>query len=114
MQQLFNLFESFGLPYFRQGSLSDEDYPPEFFTYWNIDTPNMSFYDNKARRYAEYVMVGFYTTDSKAVYTKLDEFAQVAESNGFVLEGKPKDAPADKVNYYGRVCYFRIIHNTEV
>ena len=114
MKKLLDLFEEIGLPYFRQGSLSDADYKPSFFTFWNIDTPNGSFYDNKAHRYFEYVQIGFYTNDANLIYSQLDEggeFYEKAKAQGFVFEGRAKDTNADKKNYFGRLCYIRIIHN---
>lgn len=113
MQELFKLFEEIGLPYFRQGSLSDEDYQPSFFTFWNIDTPNDSFYDNKETRFIEYIQVGFYTNDASKIYSVMNEFYAKAKAKGFVLAGRPQDAPADKDNYFGRVCYVRIINKVE-
>ena len=110
MQKLFDLFNEIGLPYFRQGSMSDEDYKPSFFTFWNIDTPNDSFYDNHETRYIEYVQVGYYTNDATKIYSGMDEFIAKAKLKGFVVEGRPKDANADKDNYFGRVCYLRIIN----
>lgn len=112
MQELFGLFEEIGLPYFRQGSLSDEDYKPSFFTYWNIDTPSDSFYDNHETRYVEYVQVGFYTNNAAEIYSVMEDFIDRAKKKGFVVQGRAKDANADKENYFGRVCYLRIIHNT--
>lgn len=113
MKKLFDLFDEIGLPYFRQGSLSDSDYPQKFFTYWNIDTPNTSFYDNKEHRFVEYIQVGYYTNNANEVYTGMDEFCEKAKAKGFVLQGRPQDADADKDNYFGRVCYLRIINNLE-
>lgn len=111
MQKLFDLFDEIGVEYFRQGSMSDADYKPEFFTYWNIDTPNDSFYDNHETRYIEYIQVGYYTNDAKKIYSGMDDFIAKAKEKGFVVEGRPKDANADKANFYGRVCYLRIINN---
>lgn len=112
MQDLFDLFEEIGLPYFRQGSLSDADYKPAFFTYWNIDTPQNSFYNNQLKRYNEYVQIGFYTNDANIIYSQMDDFITRARSKGFVIATMPQDANADKSNYLGRVCYIRIIHNS--
>lgn len=113
MQELFNLFDEIGLPYFRQGSLSDADYKPSFFTFWNIDTPNDSFYDNAEHRFIEYVQVGFYTNDASKIYSVMDDFIERAKAKGFAVDGRAKDANADKDNYFGRVCYIRIIHKLE-
>lgn len=111
MQELFKLFEEMAYPYFRQGSLTDETYPPSFFTFWNIDTKNDSFYDDKERRYIEYVQVGFYTNDASKIYSVMDDFISRAKTKGFVIEGRARDANADKADYFGRICYLRIIHN---
>lgn len=116
MQKLFDLFEEIGLPYFRQGSMSDEDYAPSFFTFWNIDTPFSRHRDNKPKEQVLYIQVGFYTNDAEKIYSQLDkggEFFTKAQAKNFVLAGGAKDANADKDNYYGRVCYIRIIENTE-
>lgn len=110
MQKLFELFEEIGFPYFRQGSLSDADYQPYFFTYWNVDTPNDSFYDNSEHRFIEYVQIGFYTNDAENIYSVMDDFIKRAKAKRFVVEGRPKDANADKKDYFGRVCYIRIIN----
>lgn len=110
MQRLFELFDEIGLPYFRQGSVSDADYQPSFFTFWNIDTPNASFYDNSERRFIEYVQVGFYTNDASLVYSVMDDFVKRAKAKGFVVNGRPIDANAGKDNYFGRVCFIRIIN----
>lgn len=111
MQKLFDLFEEVGLPYHRQGSLANQEYPPSFFTFWNIDTTNESFYDDKEHRYIEYVQVGFYTNDATKIYSVMDDFIQRAEAKGFVVVGRARDADADDVNYFGRVCHLRIINN---
>lgn len=112
MQKLFDLFDEIGLPYFRQGSMSDEDYQPSFFTFWNIDTPSLRHRDNDEKSYVEYVQVGFYTNNAEIVYSQMDDFITRAKQKGFVVEGRAKDANADKANYLGRVCYIRIIHNS--
>lgn len=108
MKDLFDLFDEFGLPYFRQGSMSDAQYQPEFFTFWNIDTPSDSHYDNQEIRFHEYVQVGYYTNDASKIYSTMDEFTQRARAKGFTAS-RAFDAPADKDNYYGRVCYVRIL-----
>lgn len=116
MQKLFDLFEEIGLPYFRQGSLSDEDYKPSFFTYWNIDTPNTKQRDNETKEYTPYIQVGFYTNDAKKIYSQLDkngEFYKKANAKGFTFNGGARDANADKDNYFGRVCYIRIKTKSE-
>ena len=117
MERLFALFEEMGYKmaegFFRQGSLSDKEYPAAFFTFWNIDTPYLRHRDNKAKEHALYIQVGFYTNDAEKIYSVMDEFIKRAKQKGFVVEGKAKDANADKADYFGRVCYIRIIEKTE-
>lgn len=116
MQELFNLFNEIGLPYFRQGSLSDGNYPASFFTYWNHGSPTDSFYDNAERRYIEHIQIGWYTNDAKLLYSQLDEggeFLEKAKQKGFVFTSRAQDTDADKANYYGRLVFIKIIHKTE-
>lgn len=115
MQKLFELFDEIGLPYLRQGSMSDEDYAPSFFTFWNIGTPQDQHYDNELHRFNEYVQIGFYTNDASKIYSQLDvdgTFYNKAIKKGFVIAALPQDADADKDNYFGRVCYIRITNKT--
>lgn len=114
MQELFKLFNEIGLPYFRQGSMSDADYNPSFFTFWNIDTPNESFYDNKETRYIEFVQVAFYTNDANKIYSQMDDFIVRAKQKGFAVQGRAHDTNVDKDNYYGRFVLIKIIHKLEV
>lgn len=111
MQELFDLFERLDFPYFRQGSLTDETYPNSFFTFWNIDTPNISFYDNKDTKHNEIVNVCFYTNDPNLIYNVMEDFITAAKAVGFIVVGHAKDAPADKENYYGRYVTINIIHS---
>lgn len=117
MKKLFDLFEEMGYReaegFFRQGSLTDKEYPKEFFTFWNIDTPEYSFYDNQSHRYVDIIQVGFYTNDATKIYSVMDDFVERAKQKDFVLRGKPKDADADQPGYFGRVCVVQIINNTE-
>lgn len=113
MQEVFNLFESMGYPYFRQGSLTDETYPNSFFTFWNYATPNLSFYDNQERRYVERIQVCFYTNDANLIYSVIDLFIAEAKKVGFVVSGRAYDVPADKDNYYGRLVNIDIVHKED-
>ena len=110
MNELFEIFEKLGLPYFRQGSLSDDNYPNSFFTFWNIDTPSDCFYDNEERCYKEIINVYFYTNNPKIIYSKMDEFIKEAKLKGFIVEGHGKDTSSGKIDYFGRYITITIIH----
>ena len=129
MQELFNLFEEMGYKmaegFFRQGSLTDETYPAEFFTFWNFDAPYLRHSDNDPKEHALFIQVGFYTNDAAKIYTKkdtdgttlilspIDDFCKRANARGWIVEGEPTDADADKDNYYGRVCNIIIKQKSE-
>ena len=110
MIELFEIFEKLGLPYFKQGTLSDDNFPSSFFTFDNFDTPNISFYDNDEKRYIEKINIYFYTNDPNLIYSKMNEFIDEAKKKGFIVEGRGKDAPSGKENYYGRYLTINIIH----
>lgn len=113
MQELFNLFKEMGYEYDRQGSVSLENYPNSFFTYWNFDTPNLKSRDNVSKSYVEYVNVYFYTQNARLIYSVMDDFIKRAKQKGFIVEGKAKDTPADKENYFGRLVTIKIVHKEE-
>ena len=116
MQKLFELFEEMGYKnaegFFRQGSLSTEQYPSDFFTFWNVGTPQDAHYDNELRRFNEYVRVGFYTNDASKIYSVMEDFVKRARLKGFTIAAMPQDADAGKDNYFGRVCFIRIQNKT--
>ena len=116
MQRLFELFEEMGYKsaegFFRQGSLSTEKYPAEFFTFWNVSTPQDAHYDNELCRFTEYVQVGFYTNDAEKIYSIMDGFIEKAKTNGFTIAALPQDADSGKDGYFGRVCFIRIQNKT--
>lgn len=112
MKELFDLFDEIGLPYFRQGSLSDKEYPPSFFTYWNIDTPITRFRDNTEKEYVEIISVCTYTNDANLIYSIMDDFIVRAKAAGFIIDGRPYDTSADNDNYYGRFVRIKKIHKS--
>lgn len=113
MQKLFDLFNKLGYEYFRQGSLTDEDYLDSFFTFWNYDTPSTSFYDNDEKRYIERIQVCFYTNKAELIYSVMEQFVTEAKKVGFVVSKRAYDVPADKDNYYGRLVNIDIIHKED-
>ena len=90
--------------------MSYEEYAPQFYTFSTIASPNLQIRDNNARSYAEYVQVGFYTNDARLIYSVMDDFIDRAKKKGFIVEGRARDANADRDDYFGRICYLRIIN----
>lgn len=114
--KLEETFEQIGLTYSRQGSFTKEKkLPDSFFTFWNIESSDKSFYDNEVHEIKWDWLVYFYTNDPKILYSKLEEFIKIAKSKGFKVDGKGKDIPSDIPNYSGRyVKLLYVENNTEV
>ena len=109
MNKLFELFNKLGLPYFRQGTLSTDNYPESFFTFDNFSTTFQAYYDNSNWKEIVKVQVGFYTNNVSLIYSKMDEFLAEAKAVGFVLKGGAYDVPSGKDNYFGRSVAIDII-----
>lgn len=113
-EKLFSILERMELPYFRQGTLeSSNDYLPSFFTFWNIDTPTASFYNDGRNGRIWVWAVYFYTNDARLIYSKLDEFIQLATEEGFIVQGEGKDIPSDRSDYFGRYVQLKYIDYKE-
>lgn len=100
--ELIKLLEYFGYPVFLQGSLNSvEDYPVSFFTFWNFDNPEKSFYDNNANSCIWVFKVYFYSENPVMV----EEFAEAARkllrAHGWIVGGKPTDIKTDKITHTG-------------
>lgn len=103
MNLLFETFEELNLPYFRQGSLKDEDpYPDSFFTFWNVESELKAHYDNVSRAKSYGIQVYFYTNDFNIIYTKFDELLNKLEQKGFIREDDGWDIPSDVETHIGR------------
>lgn len=108
-KQLIELLSGFGYPVFLQGSMNDdEDYPPSFFTFWNFQTPEGAYYDNKATRAEWGFWVYFYSEDPELVDSVLEEAVKLLKENGWITDGKGEDAASDHETHTGRLvtCYY--------
>lgn len=111
--KLEEVFEQIQLPYSRQGSFAEgETLPDSFFTFWNTDSPDEGFYDNKSHKNIWFWYVYFYTKNPAIMYSKIDEFITIAKDKGFMVDGKGKDIPSDVPDYLGRYVRVTYIENT--
>lgn len=91
------------LPVRLQGSLGPKEaYPPAFFTYWNVETPEASHYDNKAHAYIWRYTVYFYATDPTLVDSETLAAIAALEAAGWIIDGKGYDVPSDEITHTGR------------
>lgn len=100
---LIKILETFGYPVKRQGSLGEnEDYPNNFFTFWNNDSYDGNHYDNDSVSDIYDFDVNFYSIDPEAAYTKLREAKKLLKSNGFIVSGDGYDVASDEPTHTGR------------
>jgi hypothetical protein len=112
--KLQEVFEELGLPYSRQGSYGvDEKLPSSFFTFWNKDSEFNGYYNNKPSRCVWTWNVFFYTNDPELIYSKLNDFVNIAMSKGFQVSGQGKDLQTDEPDYFGRYVEVSFIENLQ-
>lgn len=108
--KLEEVFEELQLPYSRQGSYPDDaTLPTSFFTFWNADTPEDGFFDNKANCAVWVWVVYFYTKDASLIYSKLEDFITMAKEKGFVVQGRGKDIASGEPDYFGRYVQIKYV-----
>lgn len=100
---LSDVFDSIGLKYYRQGSLTkDLRLPSTYFTYWNVDSPFADYGDNRNHSEVHQYYVYCYSCE-KQEDIKLREFIELAKTNGWIPSGGGQDAPSEDKRYIGRM-----------
>lgn len=102
IEKLYNILTSFGFPVIVQGCLGDNEYPESFFTYYNNETTDDSFYDNDPKYTIWDFDVNFYSLDPMLVNKKLIEAINKLKENGFIVDGKGHDIGSDEPTHTGR------------
>jgi len=100
---LIEILLTFGFPVIQQGSLSpDEKYPDAFFTFWNNDSPDDDFYDNKPNAIVWDYDVNFYSTDPVQVYSALKTAKTKLIQAGFICPDNGHTVGSDEPTHIGR------------
>lgn len=103
-QELIELLETLGYPVFLQGSLnSEKDYPNNFFTFWNYDNPEQSYYDNSPNSCQYGFWIYFYSDNPRLVESESEKARQLLKSNGWSSSSKPTDIKVDKPTHTGAI-----------
>lgn len=90
------LEETFEVPVYLQGSLSDEDaIPEEYFTYFVTSTPHDRHYSNVAVRAVWGIDLNFYSTDPARTFTVLQLAEPVLKQADFIVTSSGYDVPVD-------------------
>lgn len=100
---LLSVLETLGYPIYLQGSLNpNEPYPDSMFTFWNRDTWDDEFYDNKENVTIWQFDVNFYSIDPTLVNSVLVQAKNLLRQNGFIVDGKGHDIASDNDSQTGR------------
>lgn len=110
--KLSEVFEYIGLPYYRQGSLAEDDETPEsYFTFWNDSTADLSHYDDEAHRIEWTWRIWCYTDNAADIYSLAESFISAATDKGFIVIGKGKDTDTASPTVFGRSVTVKYIEN---
>lgn len=100
---LISALESIGYPVYRQGAFTeDEPYPDHFFTFWNVETPAVSHYDNRTYSYVWDFNIFFYSIDPAKTYSVMEEAINKLKAEHFIVPGKGYDVETDEPTHTGR------------
>lgn len=100
---LIEVLESFGYPVYRQGSLAEDGaYPDSFFTFWNNDSPDHSYYDGEEYGTDWDFDVNFYSNDPEKTYKVLADARIKLKEAKWIIPGKGYDVASDEVTHTGR------------
>lgn len=100
---LIKTLEPIGYPILQQGSLEEnEPYPESFFTFWNNNTYDDKFYDNKEHAIIWDFDLNFYSIDPALVNKQLIEAKKLLKQKGFIVSGKGYDIASDEPTHIGR------------
>lgn len=100
---LIKTLEPLGFPIKKQGSLNKEEpYPNSFFTFWNNDSFDESYYDNKEHQTVWDFDLNFYSIDPELIEKVLKEAKEKLKGQGFIVSGKGHDVASDEKTHTGR------------
>lgn len=100
--KLIEILEDFNYPVYRQGSLAGQEYPDDFFTFWNSDSPDHAHYDNADYGTEWSFSVNFYSNNPLHTYEVLGEAIIALKAAGFIADGKGYDVQSDEITHTGR------------
>ena len=113
LQSVFDeIEEEYKIPYSRQGSYEiDEELPPDFFTFFNVDSTFEKFYNNTPKACTWDWQILFYTKNPENLYRGLEIFIEKAREKGFLFESRGRDIMCDEPNYVGRTLKTTYVEN---
>lgn len=100
---LIELLESFGFPVILQGTLGEnQEYYPDFFTYWERPSYDGSHYDNDSVSCVYEYDINFYSNNPANPYEYIRKAKKLLKENGFILSGNGYSVMSDVETHTGR------------
>ncbi len=100
---LIDTLKPLGFPIKKQGALNEnEPYPESFFTFWNNDSFDSGFYDNKEHKTEWNFDLNFYSIDPELVEEMIIKAKEKLKEAGFIVSGKGHDVASDEPAHTGR------------
>lgn len=104
---LIQVLESFGFPVFLHGTLGDDEpFPPAFFTFITVDSPDEYPFDDTPTKTAWEYQITFYSADPRQVKQYAAESRTTLKAAGFIPQGKGRDIPSDEPTHTGWICNY--------
>lgn len=107
--KLTEILESFNVPVYRQGSMSEsEAYPETFITFWNNDSYDHAYYDNTEYGTNWDFNVYVYSEKAAKVYSLISDIRKKLKAADWIVPSRGFDAQSDEETHIGRglECYF--------
>lgn len=102
--KLVEILEKLQFDVILQGTLdSTADYPDSFFSYWNLETPRESFYDNRHSRITWVYQIVAYSNDRATLLDMTTKAIETLEENGFIIDGESTDIASDLKSHTGKI-----------
>ncbi len=103
-QHLIDLLTNeFGYPVYLQNSLADDaDLPETFFTFFNNETYDESFFDNLQHQTVWNFDLNVYSRNPEITNTILYSVKALLKQNGWLVDGVGYDLVSDDIEYTGR------------
>ena len=99
---LISTLEALGYPVYLQGSIDpNEAYPADFITFFTLDTPNGTSYDNAPGSWRWQFQVAFYSVSPERVASVPASIRATLAAAGFLPDGKGRDLPSDEPTHTG-------------
>ena len=101
--KLIEILSQFNYPVYRQGSMSDDDvYPETFITFWNVESPEHAYYDNKDYGTSWTFNVYVYSSEPDVAYSLIIDIRNALKSAEWLVPSKGFDTPSDHETHIGR------------